>query len=96
MKNSTLADIIRGPVLSIDADHGIDEALRVMGEARISCLLVTSGGAVCGIVTEKDLVRSYSGVASHARSRVADIMTPSPLTVPATLDHQTVGLEMAE
>jgi len=87
MSNNTLATIIRGPVLTIAADHTIDEALKVMGEGRISCLLVTSGGKVCGIVTEKDLVRSYSGVASHARNRVADIMTASPLTVPMTTGH---------
>ncbi|OAN50117.1 hypothetical protein A6A04_01535 [Paramagnetospirillum marisnigri] len=87
MSTNTLADILRGPVLSIEADQRIEDALRLMSERRISCLLVTRQGATCGIVTEKDLVRSYSGVTSHDRNVVADIMTEAPLTVPASTDH---------
>lgn len=96
MASNTLAGIIRGPVTAIDADAGIEDALRVMGELRISCLLVTSGGAPCGIVTEKDLVRGYSGVANHQTRRVSDIMTPAPLTAPATIGHLEAYRLMSE
>jgi len=87
MSSNSLADIIQGPALSIPADADIAEALRLMGERRISCLLVEQDGKICGIVTEKDLVRTYAGVAGHACSTVAEIMTASPLTVPHTMGH---------
>ncbi len=87
MAANTLADIIRGPALSVAADAEISEALRLMGERRISCLLVERDGTVCGIVTEKDLVRTYAGVAGHARNTVAEIMTAAPFTVPDTMGH---------
>ena len=87
MSKSTLANIVQGNVLSIEADRDIGEALALMGEKRISCLIVTRGGEVCGIVTEKDMVRCYSSVESHARKVVADIMTVAPQMVPATMGH---------
>lgn len=77
------------PPLTIDADSDIEQALAMMSEKRISCLLVRQpgGGEICGIVTEKDLVRSYSGVARHACRRVSDIMTSNLQTVPASMGH---------
>jgi signal transduction histidine kinase len=87
MSDNTLADIIRGPVQTIEAGCSIADALALMGERRISCLLVTRDGQPCGIVTEKDVVRCYAGVASHAQQQVGEIMTPAPLTAPASIGH---------
>jgi|GEM_PF-2424872 len=86
-----LSDLFHCPPLTVDAASGIDAALQVMSEKRISCLLVRAGsggqGDICGIVTEKDLVRSYSGVTHHACRRVSDIMTTHLETVPSTMGH---------
>jgi len=87
MSVRTLADLIRGPALSIDIAEGVDKALQVMGEKRISCVLVRSAGQMVGIVTEKDVVRSYTGVNSGRLLGLGDIMTPSPMTVPASMEH---------
>ena len=87
--DQSLSGLFHSPPLTIDANHGIEEALQIMTERRISCLLVRQpgGGDICGIVTEKDLVRSYSGVAHHACKRVSDIMATQLLTVPASMGH---------
>ena len=87
--DQSLSGLFHSPPLTIDANHGIEEALQVMTERRISCLLVRQpgGGDICGIVTEKDLVRSYSGVAHHACKRVSDIMATQLQTVPASMGH---------
>ncbi|OIQ90218.1 phytochrome-like protein cph1 [mine drainage metagenome] len=89
----SLSRLFHAPPLTIDADSDLAEALRLMSEQRISCLLVRrpaaggGDGEICGIVTEKDLVRSYSGMARHAGRHVADIMTAGLQTVPASMGH---------
>jgi len=84
------------PPEAVDADADIAEALRIMAERHFSCLLVRRMGAICGIVTEKDLVRCYSDVSSHSRAKVADIMTAAPLTVPADMGHLEAFRLMSE
>jgi len=83
----SLADLMHSPAITVGADHSIAEALRLLGEKKISCLLVERNGVACGIVTEKDIVRCYAEVTSGLKKIVADIMTPAPYTVPVTMDH---------
>ncbi len=88
----SLSHLFHTPPLTVDADSDLDEALRLMTEKRISCLLVRrrsadGQGEIIGIVTEKDLVRSYSGVSRCAGLRVANIMTTGLQTVPAGMGH---------
>jgi CBS domain-containing protein len=81
---SVLAEILeqKGPdVLKIDADATVLEAVRRMVEANVGSLLVTEGGRIAGIVTERDYLRR-AALADRAddETPVRDIMT-SPLVV---------------
>jgi CBS domain-containing protein len=68
-------------VLEIDADATALEAVRQMVDANIGSLVVTDGGEVTGIVTERDYLRrvAHEGPTDESVT-VRDIMS-SPLIV---------------
>ena len=68
-------------VLKIDADATIFEAVKRMVEANVGSLLVTDGGEIVGIVTERDYLRraALEGRADK-ETAVREIMS-SPLVV---------------
>ena len=56
-------------------------AAQKMNDHRIGALVVTEGGRIAGIVTERDmLTRVIAGERSPGQTRVADVMTPDVLT----------------
>jgi CBS domain-containing protein len=50
-------DIMNSPLVTIDADATIGEAANLMAEKKIRRLLVTEGGEIQGIITERDVMR---------------------------------------
>ena len=57
---SDVAKVLEGKgseVLTIDAEATVFEAIKRMVEANVGALLVTEGGKVAGIVTERDYLR---------------------------------------
>ena len=69
-------------VWSISPEATVYEAIQMMSEKHIGCLLVLSGGHLTGIVTERDYARKVvlMGRASQ-QTRVRDIMTKPVLFV---------------
>ena len=89
MTVNRLAEILEekgGRVLEIDADASVLEAVRQMVEHNVGSLLVTVGGEVAGIVTERerDYLRRVTLEGRTEESPVGEIMS-SPLVV-ATVD----------
>lgn len=73
----------KSPVVwSISPEATVYEALHLMSEKHIGCLLVLSGGHLTGIVTERDYARKVvlMGRASQ-QTRVRDIMTKPVLFI---------------
>ncbi|CDK99787.1 putative Histidine kinase [Magnetospirillum gryphiswaldense MSR-1 v2] len=88
MRSVPLSDIMTRAVVTIVPDSPVAAALAIMGERRISCLVVAEGRRPIGILTERDLVRRYGGVAlADGEQEVRSIMTPSPVTVPPDIDQ---------
>jgi CBS domain-containing protein len=50
-------ELLPKPVVFVDASASIDDTLRVMIKKRVSSVLVKAEGLVCGIVTERDIIR---------------------------------------
>jgi CBS domain-containing protein len=67
-------------VLQIDADASALEAVKRMVEANIGSLLVTKGGEITGIVTERDYLRRVALEGPTEEVTVEEIMS-SPLIV---------------
>lgn len=81
----TVASIMKSPVVSIEANKSVAEAIHQMQEKGISSLMVTPGapGGPEGMMTKRDII---SKVVSHGKDpktlNVQDVMTPSLITVP--------------
>ena len=70
-----------GSVLSIEASSSVFEAVQEMVEANVGSLLVTDGGEIAGIVTERDYLRrvTLEGRTDHDTA-VGEIMS-APLVI---------------
>jgi CBS domain-containing protein len=81
-------------VYSITPDAPVLDAIRTMAERRVGALLVLRDAALVGIVTERDYARKVILKGHSSRETpVADIMTPSPVTVsPATTVDECMRL----
>ncbi len=81
---SNLSEILAGKggeVLKIEAGASVFEAVQTMVEANVGSLLVTDGGEIVGIVTERDYLRRVTLEGRTDRETpVGEIMT-SPLIV---------------
>jgi signal-transduction protein with cAMP-binding, CBS, and nucleotidyltransferase domain len=81
-----LAEILEekgGDVLEIDAEASVLEAVQQMVEMNVGSLLVTDGGEVTGIVTERDYLRRVTLEGRTEEAPVREIMS-SPLVVATT------------
>ena len=67
-------------VLQIDAASTLLEAVKRMVEANVGALLVTDGGEIVGVVTERDYLRRAAAGGGADDSPVREIMS-SPLIV---------------
>lgn len=69
-------------VWSVEAGTSVLEAMRMMSEKRVGALVVTRGGAVAGIVSERDYARKMI-LQSRApgSTPVAEIMSSELITV---------------
>ena len=69
-------------VYSIAPDALVFDALRLMADKSVGALIVTEGGSIAGILSERDYARKVilHGKSSH-EIRVRDIMTSKVMTV---------------
>jgi len=68
-------------VLRIDADASVLEAVKRMVEANIGSLLVTKGGEIAGIVTERDYLRRVALEGPTDEAVTVEKIMSSPLVV---------------
>src|SRR5690242_7441012 len=80
---ATVADLIagKGDVYRIDADASVLDAVRAMVDANVGSLLVTVGGRVEGIVTERDYLRRVTLEGRDERTTAVREIMSSPLVV---------------
>jgi CBS domain-containing protein len=69
-------------IVTIDSDASLADAARLLSEKRIGALVVMgAGGALAGIISERDLVRAVaSGGGAALKDSVARHMTRAPHT----------------
>ncbi len=65
-----------GGVISIGPDDTLHDAVKVLSEKRIGALVVTDGGALTGILSERDIVRKLAETPGQTLpQKVSDVMT---------------------
>lgn len=73
------------PPITVLADATLGDAMRQMIAGRAGAVLVTDGGgALVGILTERDFLTKVAGEAGYETLPVARFMTPNPETVAPT------------
>jgi CBS domain-containing protein len=68
-------------VLQIEADASVFEAVKRMVEANVGSLLVTEGGEITGIVTERDYLRRVALEGRTVKETAVGEIMSSPLIV---------------
>ncbi len=88
----------RGSVLyRVSPDTTIGEAVRLMNEANVGCVLVMEGEQLAGIFSERDLMWLFTeddpGLAARP---IRERMTSKPITVPPSLSVEKALLECTD
>ena len=68
-------------VVTVSPDQTLEMAAQMMIERSVGSAVITENGAIQGIVTERDVLRAVARGLVPWNTRVADCMTPKPLTV---------------
>jgi CBS domain-containing protein len=96
MERRIVPDVIgqRQQLLELPASATAREAARRMCERKVGAVLVTEGGALQGIFTERDLMhRVVAAGRDPDGTRLGEVMTPDPDTVDAD-DHAIDALAL--
>lgn len=85
IKKIRIRQIISRQVISVAPETPLAEALAIMSDARISCLVVVEKKRPLGIFTERDLVRLANQQTAFGSQPIRDVMTSPVVTIPGTL-----------
>jgi CBS domain-containing protein len=67
------------PPITVERDAPVAEAVRLMQQEHIGCVLVVKKGELVGILTERDLLMRIIGTNTDiSKTKVEEVMTPSP------------------
>jgi CBS domain-containing protein len=79
--NLRVKDVMAKEPVMVESERTVKETAIVMDRSGHGCLLVTSGGRIVGIITERDLVRrALAKGGNMIRTKIKNIMS-SPLIV---------------
>ncbi len=82
-----IAELIKRPPVQMDSGDSIASAARRMAEERVSSILLTEGGRLSGLITDRDLRTRVLAAGLDPARPVADIATRAPLTLQK---HQSI------
>ncbi|MBI4348293.1 MAG: CBS domain-containing protein [Elusimicrobia bacterium] len=63
---------------NLGVDATLEQAVKLMREKKVGCVLVMKGDALAGILTERDLLLKSDLASDISRVQVADVMRPNP------------------
>ncbi|MGH2731541.1 MAG: CBS domain-containing protein [Actinomycetota bacterium] len=69
-------------VLTVAPDHTLEEGAAAMIERKVGSAVVLSGASLVGIVTERDVMRAVARGMVPWNTRIEDVMTADPVSVP--------------
>src|SRR5881396_2017723 len=69
------------PPLQVRPGQSVAEAVALMRQQAVGCVLVGDAGRLVGIFTERDLMRRVLADGKPLSTTVREVMTPEPATV---------------
>jgi CBS domain-containing protein len=94
LRSDTVARLQPTPPLGIDADEPVSAAVEAMRTGKVGCLLVTRGGQLVGIFTERDLLTRVLAPGRPLSTPTHECMTADPVTVQPKDSVRTVVKRM--
>ena len=86
MDKIRLDSIMSPDVISVTPETPLSEALSILSEKKISCLLVAENNKPIGILTERDLVKIAGGSTNMLKKKLPEVMKSPVITVPSGMD----------
>src|SRR5712692_12127742 len=93
---ATLGEVMSRDVITIEPFDTIGHAAEKMVAEGVSAIVVSDGGRLIGIVTERDLTRAVAGRVHSSEARVREWMTPDPVTMTEDMSVEQAGETMIE
>jgi CBS domain-containing protein len=81
LRNEPVARLNPTPPFSVQRTQSVADAVALMRERKVGCVLVCDGRQIVGIFTERDLVRRVLATNRPLSLPIAECMTPDPVTV---------------
>jgi CBS domain-containing protein len=81
LKIDSVSRLTPTPPHQIASDRPIADAVSLMKDKNVGCLLVFDGNRLVGILTERDLMVRVIALSRPLSTPVAECMTPDPVTV---------------
>jgi CBS domain-containing protein len=79
-----LGKLPRRPLLSLPDSTTVADAIKALNEKRVGAAIVTQGGRLAGIFTERDVLSKVAAKPLDPNTiRVSEVMTPNPETLPS-------------
>ena len=77
-----VADVMISKVVTLSTHHGFDEAVRLMNDRHFRhCLVVDVHGKLCGVISDRDILRAMARSPNSRSKSLDQIMTRNPVTV---------------
>ena len=84
MSEKHIRDIMTKNILAVQKNAPVSQAVSIMAQHNISCVIVTDNHHPVGMITERDLVKRVLGAKKNpAKLKCSAIMTPHLITVTA-------------
>lgn len=80
---TSLQSLMNDSPITVESDQSVAEAARLMAEHQIGDVIVTSGGRLSGIVTDRDLAIRVLAEDLDGSALVSEICTNTPAAVSA-------------
>ncbi|BFV55400.1 hypothetical protein KCMC57_up05040 [Kitasatospora sp. CMC57] len=81
-----VAELMITPPVTVPPETTARQAAARMAAEAVGCVLVADGGALCGIVTDRDLVLRALATTAGPDTRVSQLMSAPAVTVEAAQD----------
>jgi CBS domain-containing protein len=89
LKVESISRLNPTPPLQVEPDQTVADAVAVMRQGRVGCVLVCENGLLVGIFTERDLTRRVLAEHKPLTLPVREVMTADPVVVEP---NQAIGL----
>jgi CBS domain-containing protein len=81
LKIESVSRLNPGPPLRVKPTDTLADAVALMRQERVGCVVVCEGEKMVGILTERDLLRRVLATGKPLTMQVAECMTPNPVVV---------------